>query len=74
MSDIINNIDLDKISKTIEEGKNNLSTLRRPIKLEAEWNLYDPESAVRSPVYTLTLIRVYSPILIFTISSTSKLR
>jgi uncharacterized OsmC-like protein len=39
MSNITNNIDLNKISKTIEEGRNDLSTLRRPVKLAAEWNL-----------------------------------
>ena len=39
MSNITNNVDLNKISKTIEEGRNNLSTLRRPVKLAAEWNL-----------------------------------
>ena len=39
MSNITNNVDLNKISKTIEEGRNDLSTLRRPVKLEAEWNL-----------------------------------
>jgi uncharacterized OsmC-like protein len=39
MSNIINNVDLDKIAQTIEEGRNDLSTLRRPVKLEAEWNL-----------------------------------
>jgi len=33
------NVDLNKISKTIEEGRNDLSTLRRPVKLAAEWNL-----------------------------------
>ena len=39
MSNITNNVDLNKISKTIEEGRNDLSTLRRPVKLAAEWNL-----------------------------------
>lgn len=39
MSNIINKVDLDKISKTIEEGRNNPSSLRKPVKLEAEWNL-----------------------------------
>jgi uncharacterized OsmC-like protein len=39
MSNITNNVDLNKISKTIEEGRNDLSTLRRPVKLTAEWNL-----------------------------------
>jgi uncharacterized OsmC-like protein len=39
MSNITNNVDLNKISKTIEEGRNDLSSLRRPVKLAAEWNL-----------------------------------
>ncbi len=39
MSNITNNVNLNKISKTIEEGRNDLSTLRRPVKLAAEWNL-----------------------------------
>ncbi len=39
MSNITNNVDLNKISKTIEEGRNDLSTFRRPVKLAAEWNL-----------------------------------
>lgn len=39
MSNITNNVDLNEISKTIEEGRNDLSTLRRPVKLAAEWNL-----------------------------------
>jgi uncharacterized OsmC-like protein len=39
MSNITNNVDLNKISKTLEEGRNDLSTLRRPVKLAAEWNL-----------------------------------
>ena len=39
MSNITNNVDLNKISKTIEEGINDLATLRRPVKLAAEWNL-----------------------------------
>ena len=39
MSNITNNVDLNKISKTIEEGRNDLSALRRPVKLAAEWNL-----------------------------------
>jgi len=39
MSNITNNVDLNKITKTLEEGRNDLSTLRRPVKLAAEWNL-----------------------------------
>lgn len=44
MSNITNNVDLNKISKTIEEGRNDLSTLRRPVKLAAEWNLNPDKS------------------------------
>lgn len=39
MSNIINNVDLDKISKTIADGRHDPSTLKRPVVLEAEWNL-----------------------------------
>ena len=42
MSNITNNVDLNKISKTIEEGRNDLSTLRSPVKLAAEWN-FNPD-------------------------------
>lgn len=34
---IINNVDLDKISKTIENGKKDKSTLKKKISLEGEW-------------------------------------
>ncbi|TVP41038.1 OsmC family protein [Candidatus Nitrosocosmicus arcticus] len=38
MSNIINNIDLDKIQKTIESGRKDRQFLKKPIKLEGEWN------------------------------------
>lgn len=38
MPNIINNIDLDKIQKTIENGKNDKQTLKKPVKLQGEWN------------------------------------
>ncbi len=41
MSILINNIDLNKISMTVEEGKTKRETLLRPIKLQGEWIL-DP--------------------------------
>jgi uncharacterized OsmC-like protein len=41
MSKIINNVDLDKVAKTTESGKEEKLTLRKPIKLYGEWNL-DP--------------------------------
>jgi uncharacterized OsmC-like protein len=40
-NNIINNIDLDKISRTVQNGKNDKSTLRKPVKLQGEWSL-DP--------------------------------
>jgi uncharacterized OsmC-like protein len=40
-SNIINNIDLDKISRTVQDCKNDKSSLRKPVKLQGEWNL-DP--------------------------------
>ena len=36
---MINNVDLDKISQTTNNGKNDKSTLRKPVKLQGEWNL-----------------------------------
>jgi uncharacterized OsmC-like protein len=39
MANIINNVDLDKVAQTIKEGKNDPSSLRKPVKLQAEWNL-----------------------------------
>lgn len=41
MANIFNNVDLEKISKTIEEGNKDKSTLRKLMKLEGEWN-FDP--------------------------------
>jgi uncharacterized OsmC-like protein len=38
---VINNINMDKISQTIENGKKDKTTLRKPVKLQGEWNL-DP--------------------------------
>ena len=40
-SNIVNNIDLDKISQTVQNGKKDKSTLRKPVKLQGEWN-FDP--------------------------------
>ena len=39
----INNVDLDKVSNTVEKGKEDKSTLKKPVKLQGEWNL-DPNS------------------------------
>jgi hypothetical protein len=40
-NNIVNNIDLDKISQTVGNGKRDKSTLRKPVKLQGEWN-FDP--------------------------------
>ena len=41
MSKVINNIDLEKIQNTAENGRKNKESLRKPVKLEGEWNLFD---------------------------------
>ena len=41
MPDLIDNVDLEKISKTTDAGKKDRATLRRPVKLQGEWN-FDP--------------------------------
>ncbi len=38
---IVNNVDLEKISQTIVNGKKDKSILRKPVKLQGEWN-FDP--------------------------------
>ena len=43
MSKVINNIDLEKIQNTSENGRKNKESLRKPVKLEGEWNLFDIE-------------------------------
>ncbi len=35
----INNVDLDKVSATIQKGKEDISTLKKPVKLQGQWNL-----------------------------------
>ena len=39
----INNVDLDKVSATITKGKEDKNTLKKPVKMQGEWNL-DPNS------------------------------
>ena len=39
----INNVDLDKVSATTEKGKEDKNSLRKPVKMQGEWNL-DPNS------------------------------
>jgi uncharacterized OsmC-like protein len=41
MGNIVNNVDLSKISQSIEEGKRNRQSLKKPVKLQGEWN-FDP--------------------------------
>jgi uncharacterized OsmC-like protein len=43
MSNIINNIDLEKIQNTAENGRKDRQSLRKPVKLEGEWNLFDKD-------------------------------
>ena len=39
MSNKINDVDLDKVAETTESGKKEKLTLRKPVKLNGEWNL-----------------------------------
>ncbi|MFZ0405056.1 MAG: OsmC family protein [Nitrososphaeraceae archaeon] len=39
MAQIINNVDLDKITQTRFNGRKDKSTLKKPVKLQGEWNL-----------------------------------
>ena len=41
MANIINNTDLDKVAQTVANGKKDKQSLRKPVKLQGEWNL-DP--------------------------------
>ena len=41
MTQIVNNVDLEKVAQTTANGKKDISTLRKPVKLQGEWNL-DP--------------------------------
>ena len=41
MTNVINNTDLDKISQTVANGKRDKESLKRPVKMNGEWNL-DP--------------------------------
>ncbi len=43
MANKINNVDLDKVSNTVAKGKEDKSTLKKPVKLQGEWNL-DPNT------------------------------
>ena len=39
MVNVLNNVDVDKLSQMAESGKKDKSTLRKPVKLQGEWNL-----------------------------------
>jgi len=41
MANVINNTDLDKVAQTVANGKKDKQSLRKPVKLQSEWNL-DP--------------------------------
>lgn len=40
---VINNVDLDKVAGTIENGKRDKSSLRKPVKMHGEWS-FDPKN------------------------------
>lgn len=39
MTDVVNNVDLSKVAKTVSDGKTNRDSLKKPVKLQGEWNL-----------------------------------
>ena len=39
MANTVNNVDLDKVSQTAEKGKQDKTSLKKPVKLEGEWIL-----------------------------------
>lgn len=39
MANIVNNVDLDKIHNMIEKGQGDSQSLKKPVKLQGEWNL-----------------------------------
>jgi uncharacterized OsmC-like protein len=41
MTNVLNNVDLDKIAQTVAGGKQDRTTLKKPVRLQGEWNL-DP--------------------------------
>lgn len=38
-TNVVNNVDLDKILQVVEKSKSDKSALRKPVKLQGEWNL-----------------------------------
>lgn len=47
MSNILNNINFDKIQKTIETGQKDKLFLKKPVRLEGEWN-FDVQKDINS--------------------------
>jgi len=43
MPNIVNNVDLDKVSQTVTNGKKDKATLKKPVKLQGQWN-FDPNN------------------------------
>ena len=41
MTNIINNVDMEKIRNTAENGRKDIQSIKKPVKLEGEWNLFD---------------------------------
>lgn len=39
MAHILNNVDLEKLSQTVENGRKDKTALRKPVKLQGEWIL-----------------------------------
>ena len=39
MANIVNNVDLDKVSQTAKKGKEDKTSLKKPVKLQGEWIL-----------------------------------
>lgn len=42
MTNLLNNVNLDKLNQTISNGKDDKNTLKKPVKLQGEWN-FDPQ-------------------------------
>jgi len=42
MVNTVNNVDLDKVTQTVANGKNDKNTLKKPVTLQGQWN-FDPD-------------------------------
>jgi hypothetical protein len=49
MPNILDNVDLEKVAKTVEDGKKDKVTLCKPIKLQGEWILERARRTQRGP-------------------------